>query len=147
MTVRLLLGASGVAVAAYGGVLLWGLGRSDLREVVVWLGAGVLVHDLLLVPLVAVLLLLARRLLPQTLWGPLAGGLVVLGSLTLLAVPVLGRFGASPDNPTLLDRPYLAGWVGVAGMVALGVVAAWWGARDRGADRPRDRRPHRSGRT
>lgn len=138
--VRWVLGAIGVGVAAYGGVLLWGLGWPDLREVVVWLGAGVLVHDLLLVPLVAAVLLLARRLLPGTLWGPLAGGLVVLGSLTLLAVPVLGRFGASPDNPTLLDRPYLAGWAVVAAVVALGVLAAtWWGAR-----RPRR---HRSGQT
>lgn len=140
MRVRWVLGAIGVGVAAYGGVLLWGLGWPDLREVVVWLGAGVLVHDLLLVPLVAAVLLLARRLLPGTLWGPLAGGLVVLGSLTLLAVPVLGRFGASPDNPTLLDRPYLAGWAVVAAVVALGVLAAtWWGAR-----RPRR---HPSGRT
>jgi hypothetical protein len=59
-----------------------------------------------------------------------AGGLVVLGSVTLLAVPVLGRFGARPDNPTLLDRNYAAGWVVLAAATAAGVVlAAYLGRR------------------
>jgi hypothetical protein len=34
----------------------------------------------------------------------------------VVAIPVLGRFGARPDNPTLLDRPYLTGWLVVAGL-------------------------------
>ena len=38
-------------------------------------------------------------------------GGVVLGSLTLLAIPVLGRFGERPDNATLLDRNYTVGWL------------------------------------
>ena len=48
----------------------------------------------------------------------------MLVTVTLATVPVLGRFGALPDNPTLLDRPYLAGWSVLAGLVAAGVVAA-----------------------
>jgi hypothetical protein len=51
-------------------------------------------------------------------------GLVVLGSVTLLAVPVLGRFGARDDNPTLLDRHYGTGWLVVAGLVVLAVAVA-----------------------
>ena len=47
----------------------------------------------------------------------------MLGSVTLLAVPVLGRFGARADNPTLLDRDYIAGWLVLAGLVAVGVAA------------------------
>ena len=35
--------------------------------------------------------------------------------VTLVAVPVLGRFGARADNPTLLDRDYVAGWLVLAG--------------------------------
>ena len=59
-----------------------------------------------------------------------AGGLLVLATVTLAAVPVLGRFGAKPDNPTLLDRPYLTGWLLIAGLVVLGtVLAGWWGTR------------------
>ena len=48
---------------------------------------------------------------PRSVRAPAAVALVVLGSVTLLAVPVLGRFGARPDNPTLLDRDYSAGWL------------------------------------
>jgi hypothetical protein len=47
---------------------------------------------------------------------------VVLGTVTLSAVPVLGRFGARADNPTLLDRHYLLGWLVFA--VLVGVVTA-----------------------
>ena len=55
---------------------------------------------------------------------PVAAALVVLGATTLLAVPVLGRFGARPDNPTLLDRDYPAGWLALAGVVVLTTVVA-----------------------
>ena len=51
-------------------------------------------------------------------------GLVVLGTTTLFAVPVLGRFGARTDNPTLLDRDYTAGWLVLAGIIAAAVVGA-----------------------
>ena len=57
----------------------------------------------------------------------------MLGTLTLLAVPVLGRFGARPDNLTLLDRNYPAGWVVVAAIVCTAVVATLvFGARRNG---------------
>ena len=64
-------------------------------------------------------------------------GAVVLASVTLVAVPALGRFGARPDNPTLLDRRYLAGWLVVAGLVAVGVVVATFVRSRRGARRDR----------
>jgi hypothetical protein len=41
-----------------------------------------------------------------------------------MAVPVLGRFGALSDNPTLLDRPYLASWAVGTAVVVLAVAAA-----------------------
>ena len=53
-----------------------------------------------------------------------SSALVVLGTVTLLAVPVLGRFGARPDNPTLLDRDYTAGWLVLAGLTLVAVVVA-----------------------
>jgi hypothetical protein len=46
-----------------------------------------------------------------------AAALVVLGPVTLAAMPAWGRFGARPDNPTLLDRPYAAGWAVLAALV------------------------------
>lgn len=131
-------GALGVVLAAYGAWLL--VNRQDLDRllgVATWLAAGVVVHDLLLAPLVVVVVL-AGRLLPPPVRGPAAVGLVVLGSTTLVAVPVLGRFGARADNPTLLDRDYGLAWLAVAGVTILAVCAAAWimGSRNGGARGP-----------
>jgi hypothetical protein len=119
---RLLLGVLGVAVAAYGAWLLLREDRSDLVDTAVWLAGGVVVHDFVLVPLTLLLGLALVRLLPADLRAPVAGGLVVLGTLTLMAVPVLGGWGANADNPTILDRNYTAGWLVVAGVTTLVVV-------------------------
>jgi hypothetical protein len=119
---RVALGALGVVVAAYGAHRL--LTRQDPDawiEVGAWLVVGVLLHDGLLAPLCVAAGALLVRLVPGVARPPAAVGLVVLGSVTLMAVPVLGRFGARPDNPTLLDRPYGPGWLGLLALVAVGV--------------------------
>lgn len=116
---RVLLVAGGAMVSAYGAWLL--LGGGSVPAVATWLLAGVLIHDFVMVPVVLLVGVLLARWEPRWLGVPLAAGLLVLGSVTLLAVPVLGRFGARPDNPTLLDRDYLLGWCVLAGLVALGV--------------------------
>ena len=46
--------------------------------------------------------------------------LVVLATVTVTAIPVLGRFGARPDNLTILPRNYVLGWLVLAALV-LGV--------------------------
>lgn len=122
MTTRLLLGAVGVAVAAYGAWLLLQQDRADLVDTGVWLAGGVVLHDFVLVPLTLLLGLVLIRLLPAYLRAPVVGGLVVLGTVTLMAVPVLGGWGANADNPTILDRNYTAGWLVVAGVTILAVV-------------------------
>jgi len=126
MRTRLLLGALGVAVAAYGAWLLLqeGVdhGGADLVDTGVWLAGGVVLHDFVLVPLTLLLGLALVRLLPAGLRAPVAGGLVVLGTVTLMAVPVLGGWGANADNPTILDRNYPVGWLVVAGVTMLVVV-------------------------
>ena len=116
---RLVLGAAGLAALAWGLVLVGGLG-SQLVAVTVWVVGGIVVHDAVLAPVVIGLGLLAVARAPSWLRVPLVGLLVVLGPLTLVAVPVLGRFGARSDNPTLLDRPY---WTGYLAVVALAVLA------------------------
>ena len=122
MRTRLLLGALGVAVTAYGGWLLLQEDLSDLVHTAVWLAGGVVLHDFVLVPLTLLLGLVLVRLLPANLRAPVAGGLVVLGTVTLMAVPVLGGWGANADNPTILDRNYPVGWLVVAGVTMLVVV-------------------------
>jgi hypothetical protein len=120
---RLLLGALGVAVAAYGAWLLLQEDLSDLVDTAIWLAGGIVLHDFVLVPLTLLLGVVLVRLLPANRRAPVAGGLVVLGTVTLMAVPVLGGWGANADNPTILDRNYPAGWLVVAGVTIL-VIAA-----------------------
>jgi hypothetical protein len=118
---RLAFAACGLAAGGYG---VWLMVDSGLRNVVralYWLVGGVVAHDGLLAPATIVVVVLATRLLPAWVRGPAAVGLIVLGSLTLIAIPVLGRFGARPDNPTLLDRDYTAGWLAVAVITLCGV--------------------------
>jgi MYXO-CTERM domain-containing protein len=60
---------------------------------------------------------------------------VIWGSVTLLAIPVLGRFGARADNSTVLDRPYLLSWyVGTALTVVAVATAGAWRRRRRSGD-------------
>ena len=122
MRLRLVLVAVGVLAAAYGAWVLLGEDARDLLDAGLWLVAGVVLHDFVLAPIVLLLGLALRRWLPQTWRAPLAVAGIVLGSLTLVAIPVLGRFGARADNATLLDRPYVAGWLGLVALGLLGVV-------------------------
>ena len=127
---RLLVAGLGVVVAAYGVVLtLTRLEPGQLLELGVWLAAGVLVHDVLVAGTVLLAASVGGRVLPAAWRAPAALALVVWGSVTLMAVPVLGRFGARPDNPTLLDRPYLPAWAAATVLTVLvvsvgGLVAA-----------------------
>jgi hypothetical protein len=120
---RVALGAVGVLLGLYGAWLLLSRGH-DLWNVVVWLAGGVVLHDAVLSVTVLVLGVLVVRVLPTVAQAPAVVGFVVLGSATLVAVPVLGRFGARPDNATLLDRSYAAGWLVLAGITLVAVVTA-----------------------
>ena len=128
MITRLALGAVGVAVGVYGAFLLVSRVSTDsLVNSGVWLAAGVVLHDVVLAGAVLAVGAVVTRLLPTPVRLPAVVALVVVGSLTVVAFPVLGRFGAKADNPTLLDRPYLGSWlvllavtavlVGLAGVV------------------------------
>lgn len=131
MRTRLLIGGLGGLVGVYGAFLL--LSRQDLDQLVsaaIWLASGVVLHDFVLAPVVLGLVYVGARVVPAVATVPVTAALVVLGSATVLAIPVLGRFGALPDNPTLLDRNYTAGWFALAGLVVLGaVVVALVGSR------------------
>lgn len=110
--VRMVLVAVGSLIATYGGWLL--VSRQDLDRVaaaVLWLAGGVLLHDAFLAPLTLVLAAVAVRWLPPEVRRPATVALIIVGPLTMLAVPVLGGFGARPDNGSLLDRPYLVSWL------------------------------------
>ncbi|WP_310526325.1 hypothetical protein [Nocardioides sp.] len=125
---RVVIAIIGTGFAAYGGWLA--LSRQDvgqLVEVGLWLAAGGLAHDGVVAGLVLVVALLGRRLLPSAAQAPATIALIVWGSTSLAVLPVLGRFGARSDNPTLLDRPYLTSWLALtaATVVVVVLVSAW----------------------
>ncbi|HLN78078.1 MAG TPA: hypothetical protein VK204_13595 [Nocardioidaceae bacterium] len=124
----------GLAAGAVGALELLARGSHNLISATTWLVGGVLLHDFVFAPLVVMLLLAGMTVLPSWARPAAAAASVVLVTVTLLAVPVLGRFGARPDNPTLLDRPYAAGWLVFAGLV-LGCACGWAFVQRRGEGR------------
>ncbi|MGL5810460.1 MAG: hypothetical protein ACRCYQ_10990 [Nocardioides sp.] len=120
---RYLLGLAGVVLGAYGVWLL--IGRpDDLLAVAVWFGGGVIAHDVVLAPLVIGACAVGAAALPAVVRRVATIWLIVFGTVTVLAVPVLGRFGARADNPTLLDRQYLLGWLAIGVVTMAGSVLA-----------------------
>lgn len=123
MKVRLALGSGGVALGLFGAYQLLSLGLDNLIGCVIWLVGGVLLHDGVLAFITLAVVGVGALLLPLHLKAPFAAAFLVLGTVTLTAVPVLGRFGARADNPTLLDRNYLVGWLVFAILVAVATAA------------------------
>lgn len=131
---RGLLLTAGVAAGAVGVFELLAGGSRNLLSALTWLAGGVVLHDFVFAPLVVMLLVAGATVLPSWARPAAAAATVVLGTVTLMAVPVLGRFGSRPDNPTLLDRPYVAGWLVFAGLV-LGCACGWAFVQRRGEGR------------
>jgi hypothetical protein len=121
---RALLGAAGVVLVLVGVYHLVGTSFSDLVNVAVWLAGGVIAHDAVIAPLTVLAAVVVLPRLPAWSRAPAAAGLVVLLSVTLLAIPAIGRFGARDDVPSLLNRPYGVLWAGFAVVVLLVVVVA-----------------------
>ncbi|MEO7350371.1 MAG: hypothetical protein ABIW17_00605 [Marmoricola sp.] len=119
MRTRLLIGAVGVAMGAFGGLRLLQLDLPDIVNAVLWLAGGVVIHDGVIAPITIAVTVLATRVLPSRARVRVTVGVIVLATVTITAIPVLGRFGARPDNPTILPRNYLLGWLVLAVLVLL----------------------------
>ncbi|AFM15481.1 hypothetical protein Mycch_0663 [Mycolicibacterium chubuense NBB4] len=112
---RVLLIVGGVAAVGYGAVLLWDNATAVLVRIVVWAAVGVVVHDFVFAPLCVVCGLAGRRLLPPRWRAPVAVAALCTVVLAVLAIPVYSRPGMRPDNTSVLDRNYPAGfWIAVA---------------------------------
>jgi len=112
---RITLGGVGVLIAGYGGWLLFS--RQDLRQLTnlaEWIVGGIVLHDAVLAPVVVVVGWLCARALPVHPRGLLVRTVILLGPVTLIAVPVLFGGGSDPTNPTIDGRHYGHGWAVVA---------------------------------
>ncbi|MGB5953521.1 MAG: hypothetical protein WBG57_13525 [Ornithinimicrobium sp.] len=122
---RIAIGALGLALALWGLWLISGSADSaDVVNIALWLGGGVIAHDGLIAGITLGVAAIATRVLPRVARAPATVGLVVIGTITVVAIPFLGRFGAREDNPTLLDRNYTAGYLGIVAIVVACVVIA-----------------------
>ncbi|MEO5651564.1 MAG: hypothetical protein ABIN79_10250 [Marmoricola sp.] len=122
MKTRLLIGAFGLAMGLFGALRFLQRDLDDILDSVLWLAAGVAVHDAVIAPLTLALGALASRVLPAAVRTRVVLGFVVLATMTITAIPVLGRFGAREDNATLLDRNYTVGWLTVAALIVVGTL-------------------------
>ena len=109
---RLALVILGVALGAYGAVLVWENPPVIIVRILVWALVGVVLHDLVFAPACVALGFAGRRLIPGNWWPPVAVAAFCSVVLVFLAVPVYGKPGMRPDNMTVLDRDYsLVLWI------------------------------------
>lgn len=127
--VRAALFAVGAAIAGWGGYLLLDSGLDNIIPAVTWVVGGVIAHDAVLAPLTLAVVFTAGRLAPRWLAGPAAVALIVVGTVTVVAIPVLSGQGERTDNPTLLDRDYWGGWVLLVATAVVAVALAAWRRR------------------
>ena len=119
----------GGPVIAYGVVQLvrrtgWPRSLATAR----WLVGGLLLHDLVLVPIVLVLVWVVGRITPRWLTTPVRTGLLASALVLALGWPGLRGYGNRTDNRTVHPLAY-----GTAVLTALALVwaaaAAWAGWR------------------
>jgi hypothetical protein len=119
--------ALGTPVMVYGAVeLVQQTSWSRSFGVARWFGGGILLHDLVLVPLVLVVVWAIGRCTPAPVHTPLRAA--VLGSALIVAVgwPGLRGYGNKPDNPTIHPLDYRSAVLTL--LVLLWVVALAWAA-------------------
>ncbi|WP_152366019.1 hypothetical protein [Microlunatus speluncae] len=140
MKVRIGVGVVGAIGIGYGLFLaLTTLRRwPDVIATALWFGLPPLVSDLVLIPVIGLLgLTVGTRVRPA--WrAPVIMGLIISGALVAIAWPFVAGIGRRPDNPSLLDRPYLLGTVIFLVLIWAGV--AIWGLLRR-APVPKRREP------
>jgi hypothetical protein len=98
---------AGMALSAYGLVGL--LGEPRIGDSMSWLwyfAGGLLVHDLLWAPLVALGSLVFVRAVPARVRAVLQGALIVTATVLLIGYPALNGGGRLPDNPSILPLDY-----------------------------------------
>ncbi len=103
----------------------WVIGAPSVRELLsvgAWLLVPALLSDLVLMPVAAVLSVLVTRHLPTAWRAPVTVGLALSAFVVLIGWPFIGGFGRQPDNSSLLDRDYVAGALGLLGLIWFGCV-------------------------
>lgn len=128
----------GLAIVAFGVAgLLRNVDGPALTSWATLLAGGLIVHDGVVAPAVALLSLLLVRLLPQWSRPPLQAGLVVSALVLVIAFPLVGPDGTRlANNPSLLPQDYDRNLLVVLVLiwtVTLALTARAWRVRSRAA--------------
>ena len=79
---------------------------ASLRAMIAWFVGGILVHDLIVVPLTMLAALAVARFVPRTYRSLVQGALGVSAALTLALLPLLSGQGRTAANPSQQPLPY-----------------------------------------
>jgi hypothetical protein len=131
--IRALLSLPGVAAIGWGLWLLRDDGLERWRSQAVWFAGGVLGHDALIAPVVVLLGVAAARVWRPRVRAAIAVGFVIWATVTVAVANVLLPIGGRPDNPSLMNRPYVVAWIVFTGVVV--IATAITAARGRAAER------------
>ncbi|GAB3987221.1 hypothetical protein GCM10029978_105100 [Actinoallomurus acanthiterrae] len=120
---RLVVYGLGAALIGVGGVGLLA-DAADTHPVgwLVWFVASALAHDLLLAPILLATAALTGRI-PEPYRGPVRVSLVLAGSVSAVALPMVLGLGRQAGNPSRLPQAYgvhlavVVGVIGLAGAV------------------------------
>lgn len=106
--IRLILVLIALGLGFYGISLLWDMPGPDRLSIVFWLAGGLIVHDALFAPACIALGYGAKKVLPQQWWPPVLIATTASLIVVILSLPVLLPRSPekTPDNATILDRPY-----------------------------------------
>lgn len=121
---RLALGAGGLVVVVAGAASLVGVPLAALVSIAIFLALGVIANDAVIAPLTLAGAALSRRLLPRGYLAPLVVATLLLGTLSVVALPVLVGINESPDNATVVDRPYRGTWIALLAVTVAAVAVA-----------------------
>ena len=111
---QVLLLLAGSATIAFGGVQMLHLlldRTAPVLGVGAWWLGGPLIVDLLLVPIVVITGVAISRFIPVRWRSDVAAASALSLLVSLVALPFLTGLGRRPDNPSLLDRNYWAGYL------------------------------------
>jgi hypothetical protein len=98
---------AGMALSAYG--LIGLLGDVHVGDTMSWLtyfAGGLIAHDLVWAPLVALGSVALVRVAPARVRPVIQGALIVTGTVLLVAYPVLNGSGRLANNPSILPLDY-----------------------------------------
>jgi hypothetical protein len=101
------------------------------RDFVIWLGGGIVAHDLVAAPLIFAAGYVLRRFLPAWALAPIQAGLIATAVLVVFTLPSLG-VPRNVANPSRLPNHYNRNLAVILALVWLGVLGGLVRARRRG---------------